>query len=640
MNRRSTTARLSLLALLAILVPLPAAAQPACLPAIELAERILAGRSGWGDLELESRYQLDEELLDEGRLVAAVVTELGHKALGALRGLGSAELCAALVLDVDGELEARQERKLDTGDLRGAEAWRYGLSAELPEGTGEILVVVQEPASGLWGAAVVDDAGEALPVPGPQAVRLAGEAWVEAIRPAVAAASLIAPTVVRLVPPRQATVSGGTRFDALVSTDAVERVVFRLDGREIADRKRRPFVARIPLDDPPRLQTLEAIAFDAGGREMGRDVLEVNRVDAPFRVRITELTGDPTAGSIEIAAEVTVPSGGELDRLELYRNQELVARFDGPFRHRVSTAGAGPEDYLRVAAFLTDGSSIDDVALLATPGAIEKVEVNLVELQVVATDRQGKPVADLSPEDFTIVHRGERQPPQSFAYADDVSLLLGVVIDTSGSMELVMHDTRRAAAKFLGTTVLPQDRAFLVDFDRQPRLLHPTTDDLPALLLDLAKLQAAGSTALYDAIVFSMLQFERVRGRKALVILTDGDDYESRFGPRYCADLGQRAGVPIYIVGLGQLDVLRRAYSKSDLRKVTSETGGRFYLVNSLQELDAAYAQINAELRSQYTLTFYTDRDLDAKERRAVTVEIGRPGLEARTVVGAQRSAP
>ena len=187
--RRSAPLRILLPWLLAILAALPARPQPSCLPAAELAGRILAGRSGWGDLELASRYVLDDELLDQGRLVAAVEAVLGQKALGALRGLGSAELCVALVLDVDGELEVRGERTLDTGDLSGAEAWRYGLRAELPDGTGEILAVVQEPASGLWGAAIADDAAEPIPPPGPGAVRLAGGALeaVSETRSAIAA---------------------------------------------------------------------------------------------------------------------------------------------------------------------------------------------------------------------------------------------------------------------------------------------------------------------------------------------------------------------------------------------------------------------------------------------------------------------
>lgn len=622
----------------------PAAAEryAPCQPPEELAERIFSGRSGWGGLEIESRYLLDEELLDEGRLVATVETMLDGEALETLRGLGSAALCVALVLEVDGKLEALHDRFFKTCDLAGATGWRVGLTAELPDGTEQILVLVQEPASGVWGAAIVDDAGEDLDPPGPSAVRLTdGQGWHEVLR--VGVGNRLAnreETIIRLVPPRQETVAGGTRFDALVSTEAVKRVVFRLDGEEVASRDRRPFAARVELDSPPRPQTLEAVAFDGSGKEMGRDVLEVNRVDRPFRVRITALGGDPSAGEVEVAARVTVPQGGELDRLELYHNENLIARFEDSFRHRLEIPVAGPEDYLRVAAFLADGSSIDDVALLASPTAVEEVDVNLVSLHLVATDRNGQPVQDLAPDDFTIVFRGQPQPTHSFAHADDVPLVLGVVIDTSGSMQLVMNDTRRAAAKFLGSTVLPQDRAFLVDFDRRPRLLHPTTDDLPDLLLDLARLEADGETALYDAIVFSMLQFERERGRMALVILSDGDDYGSRYGPKYCAELGQRAGVPVYIIGLGNLDILRRTYNKKELRTVTGETGGRLYFVDSLDELDDAYAQINAELRRQYSLSFYADRDLDARERREVKVEIRRPGIEARTVVGARRPAP
>jgi VWFA-related protein len=143
---------------------------------------------------------------------------------------------------------------------------------------------------------------------------------------------------------------------------------------------------------------------------------------------------------------------------------------------------------------------------------------------------------------------------------------------------------------------------------------------------------------MYDAIVFSMLQFEHEPGRKALVILTDGDDHESRYGPKYCAALAQDLGVPIYIIGLDGLDSYRRAYSKKDLHRVTDDTGGRLYFVGSIQELDAAYAQIQTELRSQYSLSFYADHDLTPKERREVGVRLRQPGLSARTVVGARKS--
>ncbi len=619
-----------------------------CRPAARLAEALFNGDGDWGDLELETVYGLDEQLLvDEGVLEATVETRVAGKSLRSLQNLRASTLCVSLVLDAEGDWPVADHRRLDIGTLVDAEAWSYAVRVRLPETAGQLLMIVEEPASGLWGASIADDVGKP-PSPGPRAVQLPGKvsAWHEThggatARTANRQATREAPALIRLVPPRNQPITGPTRFDALVSTTEVARVVFELDGRQVAERKRsplleRPFAARITLDKPPRPQTLRVIAFDDQGREIDSDTLVVNEVDAPLRVRIRELNGDPSSGSVEIAAEVTIPAGSKLDRIELYRNQNLLQTFrESPLRAHVPTPNPSPEDYVRVAAFLTDGNSIDDVVLLSSPVDTEKVEVNLVELHVVVSDSQGEPVSDLRQEDFTIVHQGKPQPPQSFAHADDVALLLGLVIDTSGSMRLMMHDTRRAATKFLGTTVLEQDRAFLVDFADRPRLLHPTTSDLPPLLFDLAKLEANGKTAMYDAIVFSMLQFERQGGRKALVVLTDGDDLDSRFGPKYCVDLAHKTGVPVYIIGLDGLDSYERRYSKKDLRKVTEGTGGRLYFVESFDALDQAYAQINAELRSQYSLSFYTDSDLDDTERRDVEVRVNRPGLSVRTVIGA-----
>ncbi len=624
-----------------------AATDKPCRSAARLAEAALTGTGSWGDLTLESIYTLDEQLLvDEGVLEATVETRVSGKSLRSLQNLRASTLCVSVVLDAEGDLPVADHRRLDVGSLEGAEVWSYGARIRLPETAGQLLIIVEEPASGLWGASIADDIGE-LPRPGQRAVHLEGRvpAWHETHGgPASRSADQDqgkAPTLIRLIPPRQQPVTGPTRFDALVSSTVVERVIFELDGRQVAERKRsklleRPFAARIALDNPPRPQTLRVIAFDDQGREIDSDTLIVNEIDAPLRARIRKLTGDPASGSVEIAAEVTIPSGSTLDRIELYHNQTLLQTFTkSPIRAQVPTPSPSSEDYIRVAAFLTDGNSIDDVVLLGSPVDIEEVEVNLVELHVVVSDRQGEPVSDLRQEDFTIIHRGKAQPPQSFAHADDVALLLGLVIDTSGSMRLMMEDTRRAATKFLGSTVLEQDRAFLVDFALRPRLLHPTTSDLVPLLLDLAKLNADGKTAMYDAIVFSMLQFERQGGRKALVVLTDGDDLDSRFGPAYCVDLAHKTGVPVYIIGLDGLDSYERRYSKRDLRKVTEGTGGRLYFVQSFDELDQAYAQINAELRSQYSLSFYVDSDLDDAERRDVEVQVHRPGLSARTVIGA-----
>ncbi|MEM1176701.1 MAG: VWA domain-containing protein [Acidobacteriota bacterium] len=459
-------------------------------------------------------------------------------------------------------------------------------------------------------------------------------------RPAPQVEKLAGEQILRLVPPRRQPASGPTFFHVLTSTVAVERVAIEVDGVKVAEDKRPPFRLRVPLAKPATIQTVRAIGYDGLGVPMAEDEVRINLVDAPFRVRITDFDGDPNAGQVTLEGLVTVPADATLDRLEVWYNEELVETVrERSIRLDLQTPDVSPTDYLRLAAYLSDGSSIDDVLLLAAP-EVEEVDVNLVELHAVVTGRGGQTVSDLPRDAFEILYRGRPQETASFAYADDVPLVLGLLVDTSGSMELLMHDTRRAAAKFIGQTILPRDQAFVVDFDEQPRLLHDVSGDVVSLMRGLNRLEAAGKTAMYDAIVFSLLQFENQGGRRALVVLSDGDDLDSRFGPKQCIDMARDAGVPVYVIGLGALDTLRRSLPKRELRQITEETGGNLFFVDTFEQLAEAYAQINAELRSQYSLGFYAQDDLTDDDKRKVEVKVRGKGLEARTVVGVGGATP
>lgn len=629
---------ISLTAGLALLVLAAGPARGACGSALPRAEALLRGSAQSGDLDLESRYALDEALLEAGRLRAAISTRVAPAAGGRW---GGDTLCVTVVLDLETGFPIAHQQQLAGLDLAAAAALTYTVEIELPEETSQIVVIVEEAATGRWGGVFVEAADDPVPPPGPRAVRVAAAqpAWYE-LTPSRAAAALApaaAGTLMRIVPPRRQPVTGRTRFYVLLSRTEVERVAFFLDGEEVDERRRKPIVGTVTLADPPRPQTLRAVAYDRRGAVLGEDTLEVNRAGVPFRVEISDLQGDPASGAVEVEAVVSVPAGASLDRVEIYRNETPIETFKAPpFRTRVPTPNASPEDYIRAAAFLADGSSIDTVALLSAPGAVGEVEVNLVETFAVVTDAAGEPIPDLTQQDFTVLYKGVPRQIDTFSYANDVPLLLGLVIDTSGSMALMMHETRKAAARFLQSTVLASDRAFVVDFADRPRLLQDTTGEMTNLLLSLGKLQADGATALYDAVIFSMLQFEQQPGRKALVVLTDGDDRDSSFGPKRCIEYAQQLGVSLYVIGLGELDGLRRSFSKRELRNLTDDTGGGLYFVDSLETLGDAYTRINAELRSQYTLTFYADEDLSDEERRAVTVQVARPGAEVRTVVGAR----
>ncbi len=655
----------------------------------ELAAQLLRGDVSFGDLSLSGQFVVNEQLLlDQGRLQATVEGQLD---VGPLRLQRQATLCVFLLLNVDGEAILAHQQRIDVDDFSTVESVRYVLRADLPEGTRHMTLVAREAESGFWGAAPLETPGGEIAGPSFTARRVeayegtyyelthrqGGGGGAVAQQPSSAAPSAppappaagsgggAAPTpqspqavfpkvrvpgqrpgpprdklageqILRLVPPRNEPVSGSTVFNVLTSTVAVDKVVFELDGTVVDEDGRPPFRKSLPLARPAREQVVRVIAYDSLGVVMAEDSIRVNQLDRPFRVRITDFKADPSGGSVSVKARATVPPQSQLAKMEVWLNDRLIGSYDGPeVEVGVPTPNIQPTDFLRVAAFLADGSSIDDVLLLAEPD-VEEVDVNLVELFAVVSDANGSPVEDLTAADFTVVYENKERETANFAYADDVPLVLGLLVDTSGSMQMLMHDTRRAAAKFLGQTIKPQDKAFLVDFDLQPRLVHDVTGDLPSLMRSLGKLNADGATAMFDAVVFSLLQFERHPGRRALVVLTDGDDIDSRYGPKHCAEMARQTGVPVYVIGLGALDTLRRTFSKRDLRRLTEETGGRLYFVESFEELAQAYAQINAELRSQYSLGFYVEEDLSDEQKRKVEVKVPR-GMTARTVIGAGR---
>jgi VWFA-related protein len=569
-------------------------------------------------------------LLDQEPSSAADVTRATLEALMLLPGSSTGPFRIALLLaSLEGEVTVTMETA-QPGDLSRAEAWHYRRQLDIPPDTAEAVVVIEDLRNGLWGAANVDVAGSPLSVEGLQVVEHtagAGTGRSEGSRD----------VVVRLLPPRKRPVTGRTRFNTLISNPAVRRVDFFLDGDMVVSDDRPPFAASLDLGPEPDAHAVRAVAYSRTDAPMGEHSIIVNPERGSFAVRITGIASPAEAAGFQIEADVNIPPGETIDRVEIYRNETLVARLEAPpWQVHLSADEPSPSDYVRVAAFLDSGESMEDARLLSSPGIDERVEVNLVDLNVVVTDRDDAPVRGLKPEDFAVFFRGRPHAVQRFALAEEIPLVLGLVIDTSESMVTLMTDTKKAGAQFLGETLREDDQAFLVDFDTRPRLAREATDDFVALLRQFNSLRPEGFTALYDAIIFSLLQFEETSGRKALVLLTDGDDYRSKYGPRRCIQYGRQLGVPVYIISLGAMQSPRRGFRRIDLEGITEGTGGKVFYISQMEELSAAYAQINNELRSQYVLAFATDHPLTDEEFSAVDVKVTDKELSVRTVVGGQ----
>jgi Ca-activated chloride channel family protein len=199
-----------------------------------------------------------------------------------------------------------------------------------------------------------------------------------------------------------------------------------------------------------------------------------------------------------------------------------------------------------------------------------------------------------------------------------------------------LAEAQQAGRDFLARVLKPRDRCFVLGFATAPELLMAPTDDVAACTEGLSGLVALGSTALHDALVTSLYFFRAVRGQRALVLLSDGDDTSSNLGFASALEFARATGVAIYPVGLGVSALSLGVRGK--LKQLAEETGGRLFLIGEAEELSAVYAEIEAELRSRYLIAFDgapPPAGAEAQKRfREVEVKMKERGLSARTMRG------
>jgi Ca-activated chloride channel family protein len=176
---------------------------------------------------------------------------------------------------------------------------------------------------------------------------------------------------------------------------------------------------------------------------------------------------------------------------------------------------------------------------------------------------------------------------------------MAIVLDSSGSMRDAMPEVHQAAASFV-ETLRPQDRALVIDFDDKVFLLQELTSDQVLLKEAVGSTEALGSTALYDALHAAFRKLRGIEGRKAIVLLSDGDDTSSQFAYARILEEAKAQSVLLYAIGLGDV-------RKSVLKEFSETTGGRAFFVGKASELAEVYRKIAEELRRQYYLSYATN---------------------------------
>jgi VWFA-related protein len=475
--------------------------------------------------------------------------------------------------------------------------------------------------------------------PAPMVARLGEDAETSRILAEANAALRSGETTIHLVPPASQLQTGMQRFDTLTTgrPSDIEKVTFALDGKPVLTKKAPPYSVELDLGNVPRTRTLSVTAYDAAGAEVASHELLINSSGHRFRVRLAEpRKGKHYESSLLARAEVEVPEGETVEKVELYLNETRIATmYQPPYVHSV-VLPALPENrepiaYVRAVAYLPDGNTAEHLVFVNAPEYLEQVDVDLVELYTTVLDRQGRPVSDtagLEEKDFTVTEDGARQKIVRFERVTDLPIHAAVAIDISASMEKSLESAQAAALQFLQGTVRPKDRAAVITFNDHPTLAVKFTRDLRTLAGGLAGLKAERGTALYDSLIFSFYNFNGLRGRRALLLLSDGKDEGSRFTYEEALEFARRAGVTVYAIGLGE------AVEKRKLAKISEETGGRAFFPRDAGELTGIYAAIQEELRSQYLIAYQSSTTRTDPGFRVVDLKVGKSGLEAKTLRG------
>ncbi len=272
------------------------------------------------------------------------------------------------------------------------------------------------------------------------------------------------------------------------------------------------------------------------------------------------------------------------------------------------------------------------------------VDVDLAVFNLSVTDRSGRPVPGLTPNNFRILEDGAEQQIRIFE-PEDSPATVGLVIDNSGSMVKKRAETVKAANAFVAA-VHPQDEVFIVNFNRRtwfglPASM-PFTSSVQQLRTSLLTTGAEGTTALYDAVQAGLKHLEKgTRQRKALVVLSDGGDNASLTTLDEIRRTAAQSSATIYAIGL--YDRNERNRQPEVLRDLARSTGGRAYFPTRSVALHEVWRDIAGDLRGQYTIAFASNNGSHDGSFRNVKITAvdnrGRP-LEVRTRAGYTAPVP
>ncbi|HTB97831.1 MAG TPA: VWA domain-containing protein [Terracidiphilus sp.] len=273
-------------------------------------------------------------------------------------------------------------------------------------------------------------------------------------------------------------------------------------------------------------------------------------------------------------------------------------------------------------------------ATKARPGALIRVNVDLVLVPITVTDPMNRLVTGLEKEDFQVYENNGEQKISSFV-SEDAPVSIGIIFDLSGSMTSKLIRARDSILQFI-KTANPEDEFFVIGFNDRPELIEDFTSSTEDIEARLATVRSGHRTALLDAIYYGVEKMKEAKHqRKALLVVSDGGDNRSRYTEGEVRSQVRESDVEIYSIGIFDpyAATPEERTGPALLNDLSEETGGRLYRVDDIAEMGDIAEKISTELRNQYVIG-YTPKDLNRDGKwRKVKVKLNPPaGLPPLTV--------
>jgi Ca-activated chloride channel family protein len=272
-------------------------------------------------------------------------------------------------------------------------------------------------------------------------------------------------------------------------------------------------------------------------------------------------------------------------------------------------------------------SKNDDASGAQNSGTTLKVDVKLVNVFVTVTDEHGAPVGGLTKENFALLENGKVQSISVFDKESAMPLSIVLDIDTSLSTRKDLPLELASARRFAHAILRPVDALALYGFSEIVNEVVPFTSDLKAIDHGIDRVHMGSATALYDALYLGAGALETRKGRKVLVVITDGGDTVSRVDYKEAVRSAQEAEAIVYSIIVVPIEASagRDIGGEHALIQISEDTGGKYFYATSVSQLDDAFKKISDELRTQYLLAYYPAQRFSDSSFRRIEVKVDAP---------------